>query len=215
MKNRDIDKECLIDDYVIGRLDETLRADFESEMKEDLELYNDVILTQTIRDSLVRREKNRIKIREMEAELRRIKRKTMFWKRIVPIAACAALIVSLTYPCSYYGLQDKDHWNSAIRGELIDDIAQCVADGNYDSALILIDEDIAERRALMPTAEDSSYIVAEVKFLEWTRIQTLLKMREFTSAYAEVEKFRRDAGYYQKEADRLFIRLKVRLCLIK
>lgn len=43
MKNRDIDKECLIDDYVIGRLDETLRADFESEMKEDLELYNDVI----------------------------------------------------------------------------------------------------------------------------------------------------------------------------
>ena len=92
------------------------------------------------------------------------------------------------------------------------DVAEYVESGQYDVALSLLDEGISERMTSMSTAVNPSYIISEVQLLEWTKIQTLLKMREFERAYEEVAEFRQNAGnYYQNKADKLYKRLKTRL----
>ena len=216
MNKDNINRERLIDNYILGRMDEVSRAEFEDMMKADSELKNDVVFMQAIKESLTRRERNLMRMMEMERELQRHACTTRpasvrpFKKIFAIAAACVLLFLGLSYPYSYYGLQDMGFWDDGMRGGLID-LHEYIETGQYEIALELIDEGISERTASIMSATDQSYVVSEINYLKWGKIQTLLKMKEFEYAYAEVEEFRKDTGYYQKKADKLYKRLKVRL----
>lgn len=233
-KNRD----RLIDDYVLGHMDNTTREEFEVMIQADSELQDEVILIREIRESLIRRNQNIMKMRVMQAKIDAtarlactgtsdcapapvrnhvpaVERKGIrvdAWKKIISVvAACLLVCFGISYPYSYSGLQDRGFWDDNVRGGSVD-VAEYVENGQYDAALRLLDEEISMRMESMPTAVNPSYIISEVQLLEWTKIQTLLKMRDFERAFEEVAEFRQDAGnYYKKKADKLYKRLKLRL----
>ena len=221
-----MERERMIDNYVLGRMDEASRAEFESMMRSDETLRKDVDFIQTLKDSLTRRDENIRKMRGWEDSRRTVEHyastgtdapccpdipsmpaapapaMVIPWKKIASVAAaCAVLFMCIYNHYSYHGLQDKAFWKESMRGDMITDITGFVEEGQYEIALDLIRETLAENPD-----------VAEVELLKWTEIQTLLKMRKFEEAYDEVAEFREDAGrYYQKKADKLYRRLKVRL----
>ena len=51
----------------------------------------------------------------------------------------------------------------------------------------------------------------DVYVLSWARIQTLLKMRDYETAYAEVEDFMMLEGEFKNDAEVLYKRLRFRV----
>ena len=215
-----MERSQLIDSYVLGRMDETSRKEFETMMQEDPELREDVALVQDIRQSLIRRERNLMQLKSMKEEMARrggyvatrSYGKVVPWKTIISVAAaCMLLFVGISYPYSYYGLQDRGFMTDQIRGDIAEGLPESLAAGSYDTALDLIDASVNDLLASLPTSSHKEYVMSEIRYLEWARIQTLLKMKEYELAYDKVVTFRLDAGFFQKDADKLYKRLKVRL----
>lgn len=229
------DRERLIDSYILGRMDDASRMEFEKLMEKDEELRDEVSFIKMVKESLDRRSENIQKMKSWEEKMHNIaqysqtgtdspvscplptsdtpqpaRTVSLTWKRIVSAAACVLLFLGLSYPYSYYGLQDRNFWDQAMRGDMIN-LSEYIENGQYETALELIDETLEDKLASVPSSDNPDYVISECNYLEWTKIQTLLKMREFERAYDEVAEFRTDAGYYQKKADKLYKKLKLRL----
>ena len=230
------DRERMIDRYVLGRMDETELRDFEDMMQADEELRNEVVFVQMVKESLARREANLQKIKTWENAATRqetygmtgtmptrsdgnvsptiavpdVSVRTIRWKMAVSaVAACLLLFIGMSYPYSYRGLQDSD-FHMGVKGSL-SKVADLLEDKKYSDALELIESSLADCEAALSDTIHKDYVCAQIDYLEWARIQTLLKMREFERAYEEVALFREDAGRYKEKADRLYKKLKIRL----
>lgn len=215
-----MERSQLIDNYVLGRMDKASRKEVETMMQEDPELREEVALVQDIRQSLIRRERNLMQLKSMKEEMARRDeyvatgsyRKIVPWKAIISVAAaCMLLCIGISYPYSYYGLQDRDFIANQMRGDLAEGLSESLEADSYDTALDLIDASVNDLLASLPTSSHKEYVMSEIRYLEWARIQTLLKMKEYELAYDEVVTFRLDAGSFQKDADKLYKRLKIRL----
>lgn len=219
-----MDRESLIDRYLLGRMDASEAAGFEAMMNEDDELREEVEFMKAIKESLERRESNLQQMQRWSAEFReqearstahKTRVRVLQWKTLVSAAACIALFLGLAYPYSYNGLQDREFMAMSARGTL-DEVIDLMENDNYQQALDLIDGSIMDLEATLATAKDQNYVLSEIDYLEWARIQTLLKMKDYERAYESVEAFRTDLSEYQKQAyqkkaDRLYKKLKLRL----
>ncbi|MGM9748139.1 MAG: hypothetical protein ACI3ZN_05020, partial [Candidatus Cryptobacteroides sp.] len=189
-----------IDDYILGRLDENGKKAFAEEMDKDDYLRADTTLTADIADALGRREEKVMKMqkwereRERERSVRNRIRKTVIWSGAV--AACVSLLLVAGWPYTYYGLQDRDFL--ASRGGT--SFESLWESKDYDGALSSIEESIlsAEEDMSLLTSKDEltaqeAYRLEYLKLthyeLRWAKIQTLLKMRDYASAYDETAVF--------------------------
>lgn len=212
MNKEMIDRENLTDRYVLGCMDESECLEFKALMDEDEELEQDVAFMEALTESLGRREENIRKMKEWQTRTgSQVTGRVINFRRMsIAAAACAALFIGLSYPYSYYGLQDRGFLDSQMRGGTVE-LSECVENGQYGMALELIDSALAELEISLPTAAHKDYVFSEMDYLQWAKIQTLLKMSEYESAFTEVSEFRKDAGIYQQKADKLYNRLKLRL----
>ena len=204
------DIEELIDRYVMNHMDADERREFEERMNEDDALREEVDMMRIIVDSLERRSSNEEKM----AMWRTAGKRTVF--RVVSIcAACVMLGVFLGYPYSYWGLQDDDvmAYISRTSGVSYSDAIETMWDAKaYAESITYIDSAIAE---LMEIEYEDEYDAQtrdfDVYCLSWARIQTLLKMRDYKSAYDSLEDFMIADGVYKEEAEKLYNKLRIRL----
>ena len=205
------DIEELIDRYVMNHMDADERREFEERMNEDDALREEVDMMRIIVDSLERRSSNEEKM----AMWRTAGKRTVF--RVVSIcaAACVMLGVFLGYPYSYWGLQDDDvmSYISRTSGVSYSDAIETMWDAKaYAESITYIDSAIAE---LMEIEYEDEYDAQtrdfDVYCLSWARIQTLLKMRDYKSAYDSLEDFMIADGVYKEEAEKLYNKLRIRL----
>lgn len=234
MNNYDIEE--LIDRYVMNHMDADERRGFEERMNEDDALREEVDMMRIIVDSLERRSSNEEKMAmwrmgmgsgkvcampardikgKNDGELLKVKKRIAF--RIVGIwaAACVMLGVFLGYPYSYWGLQDDDvmAYISRTSGVSYSDAIETMWDAKaYAESITYIDSAIAE---LMEIEYEDEYDVQtrdfDVYCLSWARIQTLLKMRDYKSAYDSLEDFMIADGVYKEEAEKLYNKLRIRM----
>lgn len=212
MNKEVFDRENMIDRYILGEMDEDERLELDALMDEDEDFRENLAFMEALTESLERREQNVQKMKQWQAQsASRSKVLVINWRRTgFAAAACAALFISLSYPYSYNGLQDRGFLDSQVRGGSVE-LTEYIEKGQYELALGLVDDSVKELKASLPSAAHPDYVQSEIKYLEWTRIQTLLKLKEYEMAYGEVSAFRSDAGIYQEKADKLYKRLKVRL----
>ena len=205
------DIEELIDRYVMNHMDADERREFEERMNEDDALREEVDMMRIIVDSLERRSSNEEKM----AMWRTAGKRTVF--RVVSIcaAACVMLGVFLGYPYSYWGLQDDDvmAYISRTSGVSYSDAIETMWDAKaYAESITYIDSAIAE---LMEIEYEDEYDAQtrdfDVYCLSWARIQTLLKMRDYKSAYDSLEDFMIADGVYKEEAGKLYNKLRIRM----
>lgn len=203
------DLEVLIDRYVMGRMSTEECREFEERMKEDKNLMDEVELTRMIKESLERRSENEEKIAGWKAA----RRKRMI-SRVVGFcaAACVMLGVFISYPYSYWGLQSGSFESYRTATSSLDNIESLWQSGSYEESLTYIDSLIDELNA---EELDSEYDILardyDVYVLSWARIQTLLKMRDYETAYAEVEDFMMLEGEFKNYAEVLYKRLRFRV----
>lgn len=203
------DMEVLIDRYVMGRMSVDECSAFEERMKEDKNLMDEVELTRMIKESLERRSENEEKIAGWKAARRR-----RLIGRVVGFcaAACVMFGVFIGYPYSYWGLQSGSFESYRTARSSLDKIESLWQSGSYEESLSYIDALIDELNA---EEFDSEYDILardyDVYVLSWARIQTLLKMRDYETAYAEVEGFMMLEGEFKKDAEVLYKRLKFRM----
>jgi hypothetical protein len=226
MNNANVDRERLIDRFLSGHMDEAEVADFEAMMNDDDELREDVEFMEDIKASLVRRDSNLQKMQQWKAEVDQLENtvaatvrnthgRVIVWKTMVSAAACVALCLGLYHPFSYNGLQDHDFMAMASRGSL-DEVITLIENASYEQAMELIDDSIDELEATLPIVKNPDYVKGEIDYLQWARIQALLKQKDYERAFEEVDAFRTDISEYQKKsyqkkADRLYKKLKIRL----
>lgn len=212
MNREMIDREDLLDRYVLGEMDEDESLEFEALMDEDEDLREDLAFMEALTESLERREQNVQKMKLwQEQSASQTKVFVINWRRAgLAAAACAALFLSLAYPYSHYGLQDRGFLDSQVRGGSVE-LTEYIEKGQYELVLELVDDSVKELETSLPSSAHPDYVLSEIKYLEWTKIQTLLKTREYELAFNEVSEFRADAGIYQEKADKLYKRLKLRL----
>ena len=155
---------------------------------------------------------------ENDGELLKVKKRIAF--RIVGIwaAACVMLGVFLGYPYSYWGLQDDDvmSYISRTSGVSYSVAIETMWDAKaYAESITYIDSAIAE---LMEIEYEDEYDAQtrdfDVYCLSWARIQTLLKMRDYKSAYDSLEDFMIADGVYKEEAEKLYKKLNHKLSLM-
>ena len=101
------------------------------------------------------------------------------------------------------------------RGSLAE-VIMLIENANYEKAMELIDDSIDELEATLPIVKNPDYVKGEIDYLQWARIQALLKQKDYERAFEEVDAFRTDISEYQKKnyqkkADRLYKKLKLRL----
>ena len=214
MIDNKLDRDRLIDLYILDSLDESDSKEFEDMMAADEELKDEIELMGQIVDSLRNQEENKEKMRRWEAQSALRVARYKWIKAISAVAACALLVIGFSYPLSYRALQDADFSDLALRGELAD-ITVYWENEQYSQALESISEEEQWRESVLEKGEIDSerkieYYKAELRYLHWAKIQTLLKMKEYDSAYEEVAEFRTDAGIYQKKADKLYRKLLIR-----
>lgn len=207
-----------IDDYILGRLDENGKKTFVEEMDKDEYLRADTTLTADIADALGRREEKVMKMKKWEREItvRNRIRKAVIWSGAV--AACVTLLLVAGWPYTYYGLQDKDFLASR-GGESFESLWESQ---DYDKALASIEASIlsSEKDMVMLASKkdeltaQESYRLEYLKLthyeLRWAKIQTLLKMRDYASAYDETSVFVTEDGPYKEKAEKLMKKLKIR-----
>lgn len=212
MNKEIIDRESLLDGYVLEDMSSAERQEFEAMLEEDDELRGDLEFLEDVTEALSRRDQNIQKMKQWQAQsVSKTEIRVVNWRRIsLAVAACAALFISISYPYSYYGLQDRGFLDSQVRGGYVE-LAEYVENDQYELVLKLVDDSVKELEASLPSSAHPDYVVSEINYLVWTKIQTLLKMREYELAYREVSAFRSDAGNYQAKADKLYKRLKLRL----
>lgn len=207
-----IDRESLLDGYVLEDMNSAERQEFEAMLEEDDELRGDLEFLEDVTEALSRRDQNIQKMKQWQAQsVSKTEIRVVNWRRIsLAVAACAALFISISYPYSYYGLQDRGFLDSQVRGGSVE-LTEYIEKGQYELVLELIDDSVKELETSLPSSAHPDYVLSEIKYLEWTKIQTLLKTREYELAFNEVSEFRADAGIYQEKADKLYKRLKLRL----
>lgn len=212
MNKKIVDRENLLDSYVLDGMNSAERQEFEAILGEDDELQDDLEFLEDVAEALSRRDQNIQKMKQWQAQsVSQRKIRVLNWRRIsVAVAACAALFIGLSYPYSYYGLQDRGFLESQVRGGN-GSLTEYVENDQYELVLDLVDDSVKELEASLSSSAHPDYVVSEINYLEWVRIQTLLKMQEYELAYIEVSAFRSDAGIYQEKADKLYKRLKLRL----
>lgn len=226
MNSTNVDRELMIDRYLSGRMDEAELADFLAMMNDDDELREDVEFMEDIKSSLIRRDDNLQKMQQWKAEadhqentasvtVRKTHGRVIVWKTLASAAACVALCLGLYHPFSYNGLQDHDFMAMNSRGSLAE-VIMLIENANYEQAMELIDDSIDELEATLPIVKNPDYVKGEIDYLQWARIQALLKQKDYEHAFEEVEAFRTDISEYQKKnyqkkADRLYKKLKLRL----
>lgn len=205
------DIEELIDRYVMNHMDADERREFEERMNADDALREEVDMMRIIVASLERRSSNEEKM----AMWRTAGKRTVF--RVVSIcaAACLMLGVFLGYPYSYWGLQDDDvmSYISRTSGVSYSDAIETMWDAKaYAESITYIDSAIAELTEIEYEDEyDAQTRDFDVYCLSWARIQTLLKMRDYKSAYDSLEDFMIADGVYKEEAEKLYKKLRFRL----
>lgn len=206
-----------IDDYILGRLDDAEKEKFSGEMEKDQFLRADVVLTGEIAAALGRREEKIAKIKKWNREVVARKRlRRAVWT--VSVAACVLVMFGIWWPYSYYGLQDRDFLTSRGSGDIYESLWKSKNYGqalsSVDSLMLSTEKEIAllsEKENL--TLQESyhlDYIRLRQYELKWTRIQTLLKMREYSKAADEVASFALLEGPYQDKARKLEKKLKIR-----
>ena len=202
MNNKKSDRDTLVDMYILGRLEESERMEFEEAMQADEELSQEVALMQSIVASLSEQEEMRRKMQVWKESASASQKVRVFnWIKVASaIAACALLVFGLSYPCSYHALQDGEFYEMSLRGDLAQ-ITGFLENGQYNEALDFISTEALYREGLL----DGD--------LQWAEIQALLKMRDYDQAFEKLELFRNDAGIYKDKADRLYWRLKIRTIL--
>lgn len=219
MNNKKSDRDTLVDMYILGRLEESERMEFEEAMQADEELSQEVALMQSIVESLSEQEEMRRKMQVWKESASASQKVRVFnWIKVASaIAACALLVFGLSYPCSYHALQDGEFYEMSLRGDLAQ-ITGFLENGQYNEALDFISTEALYREGLLDGDQELSpskekYYRSELQYLQWAEIQALLKMRDYDQAFEKLELFRNDAGIYKDKADRLYWRLKIRTIL--
>jgi hypothetical protein len=212
MNEEIVDRESLMDRYVLDGMTGAERQEFESRLSWDDELREDVEFLEDIAEALSRREQNIQMMNQWKQQPRmEVNNRMKHWGWMsFAAAACAALFICVSYPYSYRGLQDRNFPDSQIRGGY-GELFELIEDGQYDVALDVIGGSISELENSMPENVHKDYVQSEINYLRWAEIQALLKMKEWELAYDEVSELRMDAGIYQEKADKLYKRLKLRL----
>lgn len=213
MNKEVMDREEMLDRYMLDSMDDAERQEFEYMMDDDDELREDMEFLKDLTEALSRRDQNIRSMKRWQQEQSGLQknRRVVLWRRLTyAAAACALLFMCLSYPYSYYGLQDRGFLDSQARGGY-DKVTEYIESARYEDALGLLNDSIMELESSLSSSVHKDYVSSEINYLEWTRIQVLLKMKEFESAYDAVSEFRSDAGIYHKKADKLYNRLKLRL----
>lgn len=204
-----------IDRYLRGEMTKEEMTAFEAELRNNPELKTDFDLTSDISTALAARAVKLEKIKGWKAfRLRR----TMTFVSIAA-AACIALGGFLVYPYTYSGLQDKTMQLSRAGGI---DVTALWEKGDYDEALRVINSETESAQSAVSALEDLPSLTGEQTYqlelqrytiyqLKWTRIQTLLRMREWDEAYRLAMEFSVEAGDCQEKAVKLCRRLKLRV----
>ncbi|MGM9740557.1 MAG: hypothetical protein ACI3ZP_08135 [Candidatus Cryptobacteroides sp.] len=204
-----------IDRYLRGEMTKEEMTAFEAELGNNPELKADFDLTSDISTALAARAVKLEKIKGWKAfRLRR----TMTFVSIAA-AACIALGGFLVYPYTYSGLQDRTMQVSRAGGI---DVTALWEKGDYDEALRVINSGtesaqsaVSELEALPSLTGEQTYQLELQRYtiyqLKWTRIQTLLRMREWDEAYRLAMEFSGESGDCQEKAVKLCRRLKLRV----
>ena len=219
MNDKKSDRDRLVDMYILNRLSEAERVEFEEQMHINEELSQDVALMQSIVESLRQQDEMKQKMqawKEIASTSQKVR--SFKWVKVVSaIAACALLLIGVSYSCSYKALQDGDFDEYLLRGDLVMVIGY-LENEQYSEALDFIDAEEQYRESCLSGSQTLSpnkaeYFKSELQYLQWARIQTLLRMREYDQAYEEVAAFRNNAGIYKAKAEGLYWRLKIRTLL--
>lgn len=217
-----------IDRYILGRMYGVELSSFEKAMRDNPELYQEVVLMKEIKSSLERRARNVEQIKEWkryEIQRRHVacgeysympapscesqqapsepKRGLRKWIIIGCVVVSVLIGILFIYPYTYRGLQDYSLVASIEESELVYALWK---DRNYEQALQLIDEALSENNEswdVMIPPDNRAYE------LGWLRVQTLLKNRNYFEARSAAFPYMYWSGAYQKEAKRLYRKLNV------
>ena len=217
-----------IDRYILGRMSGDELSSFEKAMRDNSELYQEVVLMKGIKSALERRAENVEQIKEWhryqihgrhvacgeysympapcyESQETPVepKRNLRKWIIIGGVAVSVLIGVLFIYPYTYRGLQDHSLVASIEESELVYALWD---DRNYEQALKLIDEALSENNEPLNTLIPPDNRTYE---LGWLRVQTLLKNRNYFEARSAVLPYKYWSGAHQKEAKRLYRKLNV------
>lgn len=225
MNDKKSDRDILVDMYILNKLSDSERIEFEFKMQSDKELAQEVALMQAVVESLRQQEEMRQKMQVWKESASALSDATVSqkvhrikWVKMVSaIAACALLLIGLSYSCSYNALQDGDFYDLPLRGDL-GQIVGFLENEQYPEALDFISVETQYREACLNGSQELSpgkkeYYESELQYLQWAKIQALLRMKKYDQAKEELALFRSDAGMYKRKADWLYLRLKIRTLL--
>lgn len=203
----------MIDLYLLCQMTERERDSFESAIKTDPNLAEQVALMKVIQSSLERREMKVAKMKLWQYKVtpsniktdkvNRLRLMREHWIGIFCVAASILLSVVFFHPYSYKGLLDRFLIAEIENSEQIYGFWNC---GEYDKALALIG-DMERTISITFNHEPSSEKLYE---LEWLKIQTLLRKREYTNAMSAVFVYKEVSGRHQDKAQKLYKRLKIK-----
>ncbi len=204
-----------IDRYLRGEMTKEEMAAFQADLDKDPDLKADFELTSDISAALASRAAKLEKIQGWKAF--RLRRNMTFVT--IAAAACIALGGFIVYPYTYSGLQDRTMQVSRAGGI---DVTALWEKGDYEAALHAITSEteaaqktVTELETLPSLSGEQAYQLELQRYtiyqLEWAKIQTLLRMREWEEAYRLALDFSREAGDCQEKAIRLCRRLRLRV----
>lgn len=208
-----------IDQYVTDKMSPSERESFLNDVRNDASLNASLHLVEEIQDGLRRRSEKIDKITEWEQSRKAqiVQRKRVALLSSVSVAAAVIVGVFISYPKSYYGLQDlgfKSELSVVIRGSADYDIVQAWKSGEYEECLAAIREEIALYESAIDNLDVNSLPIeefegklseymTEIDDLSWASIQTLLKMRRYDDALAETEDYLQRGGKRIDKATKL------------
>ena len=151
------------------------------------------------------------------------KRKSATILKISTISVAAAIMIGafISYPTSYYGLQDhkfETGMQSLLRSSGDFNLISYWDSKEYEACLTAIQNEIelnakaidALDPAILPEEEYKGKLELysmQIDNLKWANVQTLLKMRKYEDALLDVERYMSEGGARSEEACKLHKRL--------
>lgn len=219
----DTDRYDDIERYVTDQMTPNERESFIQDIENDPSLKARVHLVEDIKDGLVRRQEKIDQIKKWQQEGVSEKRKSATILKISTISVAAAIMIGafISYPTSYYGLQDhkfETEMQSLLRSSDDFNLISYWDSKEYEACLTAIQNEIelnakaidALDPAILPEEEYKGMLdlySMQIDNLKWANVQTLLKMRKYEDALLDVERYMSQGGARSEEALKLHKRL--------
>lgn len=219
----DTDRYDDIDRYVTDQMTPNERESFIQDIENDPSLKARVHLVEDIKDGLVRRQEkiDQIKKWQQKGASEKIKSSTIIKISTISVAAAIMIGVFISYPTSYYGLQDhafETEMQSLLRSSDDFNLISYWDSKDYEACLTAIQNEIVSSEkaidaldpAIVPEEEYKGKLELysmQIDNLKWGNVQTLLKMRKYEDALLDVERYMSAGGARSEEALKLHKKL--------